>query len=202
MSHPYNKVTALTGLIGSGKSLAAKYFSDCGATLVSADLLARKVVEPGTKGYKKILDNFGARILNEDGTINRKLLGAEIFSKEGSRLVLEKITHPLIQKEARNSFERELKQGPALLIYDCPLFFEAGLDSMGYRNIILVAAPRDLCISRIMKRDGYSHEEASRRVDSQIPIELKRQGSTHVIENDKDKQDLRNSVIAVYQALT
>ncbi len=201
MSYPYNKVTALTGVIGSGKSLAAEFFRENGATLVSADAIARAVVQQGTPGYESVVREFGPDVLTTDGDIDRKRLGAEVFKEESRRKLLESITHPLIQEAARASFIAALDTDTPLLIYDCPLFFEAGLDSFGFQNVVLVAAPRDLCIKRIMKRDGFSEAEAIRRIDSQTSLDIKRKQATHIIENDKSIDELRAAVTRVFESL-
>src|SRR3989304_8295604 len=90
---------ALTGGIGSGKSTVAKLFADLGAPVIDADQIAHEIAVPGTLTLQTIAQHFGQSVLQKDGTLNRTKLADVVFQNKSERLWLEKLLHPLIQKE-------------------------------------------------------------------------------------------------------
>jgi dephospho-CoA kinase len=197
----HRNAIAITGIAGSGKSSAASIFRELGGFVVSADELARRVVEPGTPGLKQVAAAFGAGILTPDGSLNRQKLGAIVFNDEAARRKLELITHPLIGDLAAAEFAAAKKEGRSLLFYDCPLLFEAGLDARGFRKIILVVADRQKIIERLVAARGWTVEEAERRLDSQIGLEEKTLRSDIIIENNGTIEELRVAVGEVWKQL-
>ncbi len=196
-------LAALTGSIGSGKSAAADIFASLGAKIIDADVLAREVVAPGEPALTDIVKTFGSDILGSDGTLNRKTLGQIVFADPAARSKLEQIVHPRIRElfeKKKSEFEKTALPNPVLL-YVIPLLFESKNSYPEFEKIIVVSAPREECIRRILKRDDCSRELAERKLDSQIPIEEKVKRADYVIYNHGTLAELRGSVSSIYEQL-
>jgi dephospho-CoA kinase len=155
------KVVAITGGIGSGKSIVASFFESWGAAVVDADQLARKVVEPGSKTLAEVQSAFpDEHLILADGSLNRSKLASIIFSNDECRHRLEAIIHPRIRELWRDRLAELRKSGAPLIVYVVPLYFESSQKIAEIDKVILVSAPDDLKISRIMARDGFSQDSA------------------------------------------
>lgn len=188
-------IIGLTGGISSGKSTVAKMFAELGIPVVDADRIAREVVEPGEEAYEKIVVHFGADILNEDRTINRKKLGAIIFNNEEERKVLNSIVHPAVRKKMLEQKERYLQEGYEHVVLDIPLLFENKLTHFVDKTL-LVYVDEDVQLARLMARDKLTKEEAQSRIKAQMPLIEKKKLSDEVIDNneslEKTEQQLRD----------
>ena len=122
-------ILGLTGGIASGKSFVADTFVECGASLVSADLLAREVVNPGSPTLAKLVDAFGLEILTAGGSLNREVMARKVFADPLVRRRLELITHPAIAHLAECRLAELKKSAHDLIVYEAPLLFEAGAES-------------------------------------------------------------------------
>lgn len=189
MSEPH--IIALTGSIGSGKSTVATFFEEWGATLVDADAIAREVVAPGSPGLAEITNIFGTGFIKPDGTLDRKALGARVFSDQKERDKLEAILHPRIKARTQELFREATKKGAKMIVHVVPLLFEKGLDLSRYHAIVSIYAPDSLLIQRILARDGCTEKEALARLASQLPSAEKVKRSTHSICNDGNKEQLK-----------
>lgn len=194
-----HRIVALTGGIGSGKSTVARLFAERGARVIDADVLARRVVLPGQPALEQIRKLFGSAVITDEGSLNRSALAAIIFSDPAKRQALETILHPRI----RDAFNQELATATTakLTVYDVPLFFESQNPHSEISGVIVVFAPQELCITRIMQRDGISHEEALQRIRSQIPLEQKVARADWVIENSASLDALGPQVEKIYNEL-
>ena len=199
---PERQVVAVTGGIGSGKSTASRLFASCGAVVVSADQLAREVVLPGSETLSAVVSAFGPSVLAADGSLDRRALGSIVFADPVKRKLLEDLTHPAIRARAAEQFEHALTSGTPLVVYDCPLLFESGLDALGFRAIVTVTAPLERCIERVVARDGLSPSEARERIAAQLPLEEKVRRSTHVLDNSGTPEALASAVAALYREFT
>jgi len=194
-------ILGLTGSIASGKSSVAGCFVDCGAVLVSADLLAREVVNPGSPTLVKLVEAFGADILTPGGSLNREMMAQKVFIDPAARRRLEAITHPAIAHLAECRLA-ELKQAPHdLIVYEAPLLFEAGAEGRVDQVLVIVVDP-DIQLARLMQRDNLGDLEARRRIDSQWPQADKVQKADFVIDNSGPLQQTRVMVTALYSYLT
>lgn len=191
----------LTGSIGVGKSFVASVFEELGCHVLDADQTAREVVLPGTPGLKALTQAFGEEILNPDGTLNRKQLGALVFADEGQRQRLNHILHPFIiarQDEILNEWEKDDPQG--IGIVDAALMIESG----GYRRfdkLIVVHCRPEVQLERLMLRDKLSRDEAQRRIDSQMPQEEKQKFADYLIDTSDGFELTREQTIKVYKDL-
>ncbi|KUM32390.1 dephospho-CoA kinase [Arthrobacter sp. EpRS66] len=189
----------LTGGVASGKSAVAAKFAELGAVVIDADALARDVVAPGTPGLAAIKDSFGAGILLPDGSLDRKALGAIVFSDEPQRLKLNAIVHPLVRQAAREL--REKAPAEALVVEDIPLLVESG-QAEDFDAVIVVQAPHEERIRRMVEDRGWSVEDARSRMAAQATDEQRAAVANHVLENSGTLEDLQGRVAALYQQLT
>jgi dephospho-CoA kinase len=184
-------VVVLTGGIGSGKSTVAKYLERWGASVVDADLLARAAVAPGTPGLAAVIKHFGSQIVLEDGTLDRSKLAAIIFTDKASRKALESILHPIIRTMWLEKLAL-IQRNPLvdLIVYVLPLFFESGFKYPEVNKIILVTAPEEQRIARIVERDELSPEAARARIQAQLSDDEKIKRSHYIIFNDSSLGNL------------
>lgn len=186
-------VLGLTGGIGSGKSVVAEMFRRMGAEVVSADELAREIVQPGSPTLQNIVDRFGAEVLCSDGTLDRAWLAKRIFSDHQARLDLDRITHPAIADLARRRFAALARKKSRLIIYDAPLLFEAGADAQ-VDAVVVVAVEEAVQLKRLMDRDGLDEHSARARMASQMPLGLKVARADYVIDNNGTLENTRQQV--------
>ena len=176
----------LTGGIASGKSIVSKRLAELGAVVVDADVLAREVVEPGTRGLAEIAAHFGKRVLRADGSLNRAALGAIVFADPAERLALNAITHPAVWARAHELFATAVEHDPnAIIVYDVPLLVEAAEDrDMSFDTVVVVNASSETRIQRLIEQRGMAREEAIHRLNSQATDAERLAIADVVIEND------------------
>lgn len=190
------KVIALTGGIGSGKSLVANYFFSLGAEVIDADQLARQAIERGSEGFDEVLATFGDGIL-KDGDIDRRALGEIVFADPEKRKLLEGIIHPRVQQalaDARKSLAED-----QILIYEIPLLVETNAAAK-FDLVITVEAPLDARIDRLKKR-GLLQSEIEKRIANQVTPEARKSVANIVIENSGNEEDLLRKVEAIWEDL-
>ena len=176
-------IIGLTGSIASGKSTVSAMLKQKGFPIVDADEIARLVVEPGTDVIKEIGETFGQEVLNQDGSLNREKLGELIFSNPSEREKLNAIIHPAIRTEMHRQKDEWLSSGAQIVIMDIPLLFESKLQHF-VDKIIVVSVTPEIQKQRLMSRNNLSEIEASNRIQSQLPMEVKEQGADAVIHNN------------------
>jgi dephospho-CoA kinase len=183
----------LTGGIASGKSTVSNLLRARGYAVVDADHLAREVVQIGAPAHSEIMQAFGPDVFLESGELNRKRVG-EIVFKDRTRLSqLEAILHPRI-RELTTRRRNELKAlGQKIAFYDVPLLFEKNMESL-FDAVVVVTAKPEVQLERMMKRDGFSLEQATQRLDAQIPIGEKAKRAGYVIANDGSPASLEQAV--------
>lgn len=173
----------LTGGIATGKSTVSQMLVARGAALIDADVVARKIMEPGHPVLAKVVERFGETVLLADGRLNRKRLGEIVFSDATERKALEAITHPAIRLEMKAELDALEQENPErLVVADIPLLYESGLEEL-YEKIMVVYVPRTLQLERLMQRDGLPREQAELRLAAQMDIEEKRRRADILIDN-------------------
>lgn len=194
-------LVGLTGGVATGKSTVANMFKQCGAVVIDADQLAYDVVKPGKPAWREIVKTFGKTVLNPDRTLNRQSLGAIVFRTPAKRRALEAIIHPRVAREQVRLARLAARKDPqAVVIYDVPLLFEAGIDKRVDQTIVVTAA-REAQIARLKKRNGLSGAEALRRIRSQLPMAKKIQQADHVINGTLPRPSLRKQVGQLFRRL-
>lgn len=179
-------VIALTGGIGAGKSSAGSLLARLGATHISADQLAREVLERGEEGFNQVVAEFGDEILT-NGAIDRGKLAEIIFNDSSKRDLLEEITHPLIAQR----FLRIKKSLPenAVVVYEIPLLAEKPERVRDFDFIVTIETSQELRLERLQER-GLTRDQAIGRMAHQTSDKNRREISHHVIENNGDMEAL------------
>ncbi|MEK6639622.1 MAG: dephospho-CoA kinase [Nitrospirota bacterium] len=191
-------LVGLTGGVATGKSTVAKMFKQCGAIVIDADELAHEVVKPGKPAWREIVNTFGKTVLNADRTLNRQALGVIVFRHTAKRRRLERIIHPRVAREQTRLTKQAARKDPhAVVIYDVPLLFEAGIDKRVDRTIV-VTADRKTQIARLKKRNGLSRTEAIRRIRSQMPLSKKIHLADIVIDGTRPPRQAMQSIRRIY----
>ncbi|MDM5190264.1 dephospho-CoA kinase [Bacillus sp. DX4.1] len=176
-------VIGLTGGIASGKSTVSQMFRELHIPVIDADIIAREVVEQGKEAYKEIIKVFGEEILQADGELDRQKLGSIVFYNKEKRLQLNQIVHPAVRKEMNAQKDMYIREGMQAVVLDIPLLFESKLTTL-VDQILLVSINPNTQLERLMKRNGFSEEEARARIDSQMPLAEKVKLANKVIHND------------------
>lgn len=189
-------IIGLTGSIASGKSTVSSMLKEQGYPIVDADEIARLVVEPGTPVLKEIARTFGEDVLKEDGTMNREKLGAKIFSNPVEREKLNAIIHPAIRFEMQRQKEEWLSQGVKTVIMDIPLLFESKLRHF-VDKVLVVSVTPETQKKRLIARNGLTEIEASNRIQSQLPMEVKEQGADAVIDNNGSIEETKRQLTSI-----
>jgi len=191
----------LTGSIGVGKSFVGSVFVELGCRLLDADATAREVVLPGTAGLAAVVKEFGPEVLQTDGTLDRKQLGAVVFGDEQKRRRLNAILHPrIIEKQDQILQQWESEEPNGIGIVDAALMIESG----GYKRfdkLIVVHCRPEVQLERLMLRDGLSGAEAQKRIDSQMPQEEKQRYADYLIDTSDGFELTRQRTHAVYDQL-
>lgn len=186
-------VIGLTGGIASGKSTISAMFTDLGITVIDADIEARLAVEPGEKAYNDIVSHFGTEILADDRTINRPKLGEIIFNNEEKRLLLNSIVHPAVRERMAQKRAKAEEANEKAVVLDIPLLFESKLTGL-VEKIIVVYVDEKTQLERLMKRNGFSEEEAFSRIKSQMPLKDKVSLADAVIDNSDSIEQSRQQL--------
>lgn len=183
----------LTGGIASGKSTVSRILRSKGFKVVDADLLAREAVQVGTPALEEIRQAFGPGVITSAGELDRKRIGEIVFADATKRERLEAIIHPRVRELAAKKRAELKASGETIAFYDVPLLYEKNMESM-FDKVVVVLAERSTQLSRLMKRDGLTVEEAERRVLSQMPIGEKAKRATAVIRNEGDPSQLEHEI--------
>lgn len=191
-------IIGLTGGIATGKSQSSKIFKELGCYVIDADKLSRTLTTKNSKCLKEIIETFGTDILKDNGTLNRKKLGQIVFNDKQAKKDLERIIHPHIIKKTNEIIAK--KYNNTNIVVDAPLLFEVGLDRV-CDKVIVIYTRYHIQITRFMKRDNISKEEAIKRISLQMPIEEKIRLADITIDNSGTLIDLKKNVKFIYRIL-
>ena len=181
----------LTGGIASGKSVVAARLQERGAVLVDADALAREVVEPGTEGLQRIVGEFGEGMLDDGGRLDRARLGAAVFGNPERLAALNAIVHPLVR--ARAAAITAAAPADAVVVQDIPLLVETGQGS-AFHLVVVVDAPDDVRLQRMLEHRGMTAEAARARMDAQASRQDRLAAADAVLDNSGTVQHLLGQV--------
>lgn len=184
-------LVGLTGGIASGKSTVANIFKEHSVPIIDADVIARKIVEPGEKAWNEIHQEFGDDVFKDNGELDREVLGKVIFSNSSKRVSLNKITHPKIERMIHWQIIKYFFEGHQFVVLDIPLLFEIGSFLPYLHKIITVSCEPEVQHQRLIKRNQFSEDEAWQRINSQMPLSEKCLKSHFVIENSGTSFDTR-----------
>lgn len=187
---------ALTGNIASGKSAVADAWARAGVPIIDADVLARDAVAPGTPGLRRVADLFGPAVITGKGTLDRAAVRDIVFSDPARRRALERVLHPEIAKLRDSAEERIRALGGDFVVHVIPLLFETGLETLA-DTIVLVDAPEDVRLGRLVRTRDLSESAARAMIDAQMPARDKRTRAHIVIDNASTLEALETRAAAV-----
>jgi dephospho-CoA kinase len=196
----YMLLVGLTGNIGSGKSTVAQLLSERGATIIDADVLARRAVEVGTAAHKAIVERWGTSILEPSGMLDRAALRRIVFSEPSELEQLNALVHPEVERMRAALVEQARLRGDKLVVCDIPLLFERRMTDV-FDKIVLVDAPRPVRLERLVRERGLRETEAMAMIVAQMPAELKGARADFVIDNAGTLAQLDARVAEVWGAL-
>ena len=191
---------ALTGNVGSGKSTVAAIWQETGIPVLSADAVAREMVQPGTSGLSTVVDSFGPDVLDETGALDRDAMRRVVFDDPDARARLESILHPLIGARRDQWVEARGEEGAVLVVAEVPLLFEVGLET-AFDSSVLVAATRDVCLDRLSESRGISRDEGLKIWSAQMDPAEKEGRADYVIHNNGTLEDLHERALALLDLL-
>ncbi|KAG7197142.1 hypothetical protein KM043_007228 [Ampulex compressa] len=194
-------LVGLTGGIATGKSSVADVFREHGIPVIDADLIARKVVEPGTPAWRKIQKCFGPDVFLSTKELDRSKLGDLIFNDIEKRKKLNAITHPDIYREIYWQTFKYFLQGHPFIVMELPLLFETEHMLNYLHKIIVVTCEEDLQLQRLMERTGFTEAKAKLRIAAQMSLEKKADMANFVIENSGSERDTKEQTIKVINVL-
>jgi len=172
-------VLGITGGFGTGKTTVAGYFRKLGAKVIDADKIARYLVKPGSRVYKKIVAGFGRAVLKKNRTIDRLKLSQAVFPDRRLLNKLNRIIHPqvvkIMKKESNSAREK-------IVVLDVPLLFEAGLKPLTDK-VIVVKLNRKVQLARLLKKTSLTKKEIVMRIKAQMPLSTKVRKADFVIDN-------------------
>jgi dephospho-CoA kinase len=195
------KVVGLTGGIGTGKSTVSGLLRQMGATVIDADEGTRSVEARGTEGLRRLVEEFGPTILTASGDLDRPRLAAIAFEDPEARQRLNAIVHPLVRQWMAERQREAAERGDPVVVLDVPLLYETRGDA-AFDTVLLVYAPEELQVRRLVELRGMTEHEARSRIAAQLPIEEKRRRAHHVIDNTGSLEHLSDQVRRVWSAVT
>jgi dephospho-CoA kinase len=193
------QVIGLTGGIASGKSTVARMLAEHGAVIVDADLLGHEVYEPGTEVWQAIRSAFGEQVVQSDGRIDRRKLGAIVFADARAMERLTGIVWPAIKAALRQRLQQYREAGVAVVVVEAAVLLEAGWDDQVDEVWAVTVAP-ETAIQRLTARSGMTEEEARRRLAAQMTNAERTARAARVIENNGTIEELARQVDALWQS--
>ena len=188
------RVVGITGGVGSGKSTISKLLEErFGAYIISTDKVAHDLMEKGGISFNLIVEYFGRSILDDNGNIDRKKLGAVVYNNKAQLEKLNSFTHPFVLKEVQRLIKEKARVNYKLICIETALPIEAKLDKM-CDMIWYIYTPEDVRVSRLKKSRNYSDEKIRAIMDKQLSDKEYRKHSTHVVLNVEDKDQIINQI--------
>lgn len=174
-------VLGLTGNIGCGKSSLSNIFIKNNISIIDADIISRQIFEDKLI-LKQVFDTFGESIENDDGTLNRKLLGEIVFNDDDKLIKLNKLTHPIIREKILSKIHEAGITGEEIVVLDAALLIEGNFLEL-VDKILVITCDEAVQIERIKNRDNSSKEQALSRIKSQMIQEEKSKYGDYIIDN-------------------
>ena len=190
-------IVGLTGGIGSGKSVAGKYFNELGIDVIDADDISRSILDDNHKARDLFLKNFGDRFLDNKNKINRQLLRNEIFKNPDKKDILESIIHPIVREELSKFVEQSKSIYKIIMV---PLIYETNSKDF-YNKIIVIDCDQEHQINRASLRDKKPKEDIENIIKNQATRDQRLSIADEIILNNTTLDDLKTQVIKVHQKL-
>ena len=196
-------VIGLTGGIGTGKSEVSRLLSELGAKIIEADKVAHEAYEPGTPGWREVVEAFGEGVLDADGRIDRKRLGGIVFDDEQARERLNGIIHPIVRRLLEERIAELERQGARVAVIEVPLLVEAIKQQSRWTQMLdeiwVVTAPEDQAVARVRARSGLDEKAIRARIGSQAMERERIEFADAVIDNSGSLEGLRRQVTNLWR---
>lgn len=189
-------VVGLTGGIASGKSTVSQLFEQSGVPVICADELAHEAVKPGSPALDEIRRAFGDDTVDNEGNLDRAAMARLVFHDPALRKKLESIIHPRVYEGKAKRVKEFERQGYRVVLVDVPLMYESGWEKT-FDLIIVVYVPRHVQQTRLVERDKMAPEDAMARLESQMPIDEKRDQADKIIDNSGSLERTREQVESI-----
>lgn len=186
-------VIGLTGGIGTGKTQVSKLLEDLGADIVNADLLGHEIYKPQTEGWREVVKTFGEKILASNDEVDRKKLGAIVFSDAAAMDQLNGITHPRIYKLAEKRIQGLSEQGGSVAVLEAALLIEARWTPL-VNEVWVTTSPEESVIKRLQQRNNLEEDAIRARIASQMPQEKRVTHADVVIDNSTSLEQLEEKI--------
>lgn len=182
---------AITGGIGSGKSLVSEYVVKLGYDVISADKIAKEILMSDDSVKSKIIKSFGNESYNENG-LDTKYIAEKVFSDPANVKKINSFVHPPTIKKIESE-SAEILKSKKIVFIESALVYEANLENL-FDYVLLVTADDNLRIERVMKRDNVEKEDVEMRMENQLSEKEKRGLADFVIDNNSTIKDLESKV--------
>ena len=186
-------VVGLTGGIGTGKSEVTRALAGLGASIIDADRVGHEAYRPHQGIWQEVVQAFGEGILQPDGEVDRKALGAIVFSQPDARAKLNGIMHPWMAKEIERQIDQMRHDGVEVVVLEAALLIEAGWQRL-VDEVWVTTADEDEAMRRVSRRSGLTEEQVRGRMATQMPVSQKIEQADVVIDNSGDLEDLQRRV--------
>jgi phosphopantetheine adenylyltransferase/dephospho-CoA kinase len=193
-------VIGLTGGIASGKSTVAQFFRDHEVPVIDADVLGHRTYEPGTDTFAAVVAAFGQDLVAQDGTIDRRVLGAKVFGKPDELKRLTDIVWPGIRRLANEELSELETAGNNLAVLEAAVLFEAGWEDLCTEIWVVVVEP-EIAVQRLAARNGLDEQAARARIASQLSNAERTARADMVIENNGSLDQLQAGISGAWDAL-
>ncbi len=191
----------LTGGLASGKSFVGHSLADLGCHLIEADELGHQVLLPGGEAYDAVIDEFGNQILDDEGMIDRRRLGALVFNDTERLAKLNSLVHPPVRAREKELEARASQIDPGgIVVVEAAILIETG-SYKGFDRLIVAACPPEVQLERAMRRSGLTEDEVRARLSRQLPLEEKVKVADYVIDTSGSKEHTLEQVRKVYESL-
>ena len=192
-------VIGLTGGIGTGKSEVSRLLESLGATLINADQIGHEAYTPHTKTWNLVVDAFGEGILQDNGEIDRRKLGAIVFSDPEEMAKLNGIMHPRMARMVSDRIDSLMEDGAQVAVVEAAVLFEAGWETL-VDEVWSTDSPVEAVVERLQAARGIGPEEAQKRIASQMDREERLGRSDVVVDNSGDVADLERTVRGLWES--
>ena len=192
-------VIGLTGGIGSGKTTVSGFLEELGAEVIDADKVGHVTYLPDMPAWRDLIDTWGEDLLQPNRDIDRKKLGAIVFSDPANLDKLNSIVHPRMRDIMNDRIEAFRGEGKRVVVVDAAILIEAKWTSL-VDEVWVTAAPEDVVVQRVMARNGWEEEQVRSRMASQMPAEERQSYADVVIDTDATLDEVRERVRAAFEA--
>ena len=196
-------VIGLTGGIGTGKSEVSRLLGTLGAEVIEADKVGHEAYEPGSPGWREVVEAFGEGVLDADGRIDRKRLGGIVFGDEQARERLNAIVHPIVRQFLEERIAGLEREGARVVVIEVPLLIEAIKQQSRWTRMLdeiwVVTAPEDEVVARVRARSGLDETAIRSRIGSQATERERIEHADAVIDNSGSLEGLKRKVTNLWR---